>query len=104
MKRTEISFTGIVEPANCKCHQGQFVAIAFIIHPIKGEQQIGHTFFETEALANKHLDGFVMTVAEETIDKMGLRIDEASSINVSHGDDALKDIRRYMAENNPTLH
>ena len=98
-----VSFTGDVVPAACSCHKGQFVGRVFKIEQGK-ETLVAHTYFETEALATQHLEGFVFAVAEDSLRKMGLLIDQARKITVERGEKADQSARKTMNNSNPNLH
>lgn len=102
--KTQIGFAGEVQPANCECHKGMYMCVAFLIHPEQGRIYLGNNAFPTEEIAKKELDGFVKVAALETLKIMGLEPDEAEKVTVTHGDEAVKSERRIMAENNPNLH
>lgn len=99
-----ISFSGDIIPAICNCHRGQFVARAFFVDPKKGEIEIAHTFFQSMSEAEKHLDGFVVSMADEHLKTIGLSVDSAKTMTVVRGDDALQAVRKTINESNPNLH
>lgn len=101
---SEIAFVGEVQPANCDCHKGQFLCVAFLIHPIQGRVYLGNAAFATEEIAEKELGGFVNHVAAEVLEEMGLKPENAVKVDRTHGDDAMKSERDFRSRNNPNLH
>lgn len=105
-KTNEIGFFGVVEPSNCECHPGMFIAAAFLLHPIQGRIYLGNKAFATEAQANAELDQFVKAVAFDTLREMGLEPDKAKSITIARDDEADQHLKRMSRgiDPNPTLH
>lgn len=104
---TEIGFMGEVQPANCECHKGQFICVAFLLHPLQGRVYLGNAAFETEKIANENLDKFVNFTAGEVLKEMGLTRENAVKVEITHGDEALKSEARVMKdhrESHPDLH
>ena len=102
---TEIAFTGELLEAQCECHKGQWIGVAYLLHPQKGSIVAGTTMFKTKALGEEHLAGFVTTVAQDHLAKHGLDIKDAKDIRVSHGQDADRETRRFFkTESNDKLH
>lgn len=102
--KSEIGFAGLVEPANCECHKGQFMAVAFLIHPTQGRIHLANNAFPTEAAANAELDNFVKAVAYATLREMGIEPLKAAKVTVTHNDEAMKSEQRYMNAHNENLH
>lgn len=100
---TNISFVGDVIKATCQCHAGKVVGRAFLIE--NGKQiLLAHTYFDTEELASQHLDGFVFTVAETHLKKIGLSVDAAKTVTVTRDDEAEVSIQKAINQSNPHLH
>lgn len=102
--KTEIAFTGFIEPAQCECHKGQFMVVACIIHPIMGRQSIGNKAFQTEKEAEDNLAAFVQKAAFDVLEEAGLDPKDATKIEITHDDEAVKSELRVMRENNVNLH
>ena len=98
-----ISFVGDVIPAQCECHKGQLVGRAFIIESGK-QRLLAHTYFKTQELAEQHLDGFIFSVAEDHLKKIGISVESAKTVTVVRDDQADIATKKAMNNSNPNLH
>ena len=98
-----ISFTGDVINARCECHQGQLVGRCFVIEAGK-EKLLAHTYFKTDADAELHLDGFVFSVAEQYLKKIGLSVESAKTVTIERDEKAVAATEKSKNQSNPHLH
>ncbi len=100
----QVGFSGEVHKASCACHQGKFFVAVFCIRPGIDRTPCGFVMFDSEAEAEKNMESVVRQRASEVIDEMGLSIDQAKSITVTHGEAAVQAEQRVHNEANPYLH
>lgn len=100
----EIAFAGEVHAATCDCHKGQFFIYVFELCPYRGRRVIGTKEFATEAQAESAMHETVMAFANEVLERMGLKPDQAKQVKVRHGGDADKAEMQFRRENNQKLH
>lgn len=101
---SEVGFTGHIEPAQCECHKGQFMATVFLVHPVAGHIHLANCAYPTEAIAEKELDGFVKAVAVETMKDMGIKEDSIVQRTITRGPEAVKSVQRLINGANENLH
>lgn len=71
--KTSIAFAGTVEKLSCKCHEGQFEVVAWLLRKGEDDQFLHcHGPYKTEAEAVKALDPFVQKCAEKILKESGL--------------------------------
>lgn len=104
MGTIEMAFGGKIHDTVCECHRGQFVVVVKQFHQELGQMVIGTEIFKLKSDAESNLEKTVMKFAKKILESEGLKIDDASQVTVAHGDDADKNIRRVLNENNPNLH
>lgn len=104
MGKIEMAFGGEIHNTVCDCHRGQFVVVVKQFHHELGQRIIGQEIFKTEDLAKQNLEQTVMKFAKIILESEGFKIEEAAEVTIAHGDDADKNIRRVLNENNPNLH
>ena len=99
----KVSFMGQVLEATCECHKGQWLTVAFLLHPVEGKVELGNNAWPDEETAKRELERFVQVAAEETLKIVGMNPEE-SKRTVFTGENAEKDFNKHLRESDTSLH
>ena len=103
MKST-IAFAGTVEKLTCKCHEGQFGVVAWLLRKGQDDQFVqAHGPYKTEDEAVKALHPFVEKCAQKILKETGL-IDTVTKAEEIVGDAANVRAELFKRSEDQTIH
>ena len=103
-KKPQISFVGEVINKHCECHGDTFVIVVSMLHPITGQKTIlthSDLFGKIEDITPKIHEDFVTSTAQDFMKTLGAK--DVRKLVVAHGDEALKEQRKFMSDRDTSL-